>query len=63
MKEMNNSSFYKRMFDVFIISHRKNKNSIKILIKFKKKRAIIEKKMNFIDKESATIASLFKCIL
>ena len=44
MKKMNNSSFYERMFNVFIASHRKNKNSIKILMKFKKKRAIIEKK-------------------
>ena len=40
---MNKSSSYERMLDVFAASHRKNKNSIRVLMKSKKESAIIER--------------------
>ena len=42
MKKMNKSSSYERIFNVLTASHRKNKNSTKILIKLKKEHAFIE---------------------
>ena len=42
MKEINKNNDYERMLNVFTVSHQKNKNSIKILMKFKKESAVIE---------------------
>ena len=39
---MDKSSSYERMLDVFAASYRKNKNSVKILMKFKKESAVTE---------------------
>ena len=43
MKEMNKSNDYEKMFNDFAASHRKNKDSIKILMKFKKESALYRK--------------------
>ena len=53
MKEMNKSSNYERKFDVLTASHRKNKNSTKVLMKSKKERAFTENESELYRIENA----------